>query len=108
MTGVPASTDMHFRNGSVAESYIASLLLQLVDEKTISLDDKLSEWLPDLPHADEVSLGNLVSMTSGYRDFVLIRSSSRSTKPSPIRRGPRTRSSPTPTSACRCFARIRS
>jgi CubicO group peptidase (beta-lactamase class C family) len=70
MTGVPASTDMHFRNGSVAESYIANLLLQLVDQKKISLDDKLSKWLPELPHADEVSLGNLISMTSGYRDFV--------------------------------------
>jgi CubicO group peptidase (beta-lactamase class C family) len=70
MTGVPASTDMHFRNGSVAESYIANLLLQLVDEKKISLDDKISTWLPDLPHADEVSLGNLISMTSGYHDFV--------------------------------------
>ena len=70
MTGVPASTDMHFRNGSVAESYIANLLLQLAEQKKISLDDKLSKWLPDLPHADEVSLRNLISMTSGYRDFV--------------------------------------
>lgn len=70
MTGVPASTDMHFRNGSVAESYIANVLLQLVDQKQISLDDKLSKWLPDLPHANEVSLGNLISMTSGYRNFV--------------------------------------
>ena len=70
MTGVPASTDMHFRNGSVAESYIANVLLQLVDQKQVSLDDKLSKWLPDLPHANEVSLGNLISLTSGYRDFV--------------------------------------
>ena len=69
MTGVPASTDMHFRNGSVAESYIANVLLQLVDQKQISLDDKLLKWLPDLPHANEVSLGNLISMTSGYRQL---------------------------------------
>ena len=40
MTGIPASTDMHFRNGSVAEFYIANLLLQMVDQKQISLDDK--------------------------------------------------------------------
>ena len=70
MSGVPATPDMHFRNGSVAESYIANLLLQLVEEKKVSLDDKISNWLPDLPHADEVSLRNLISMTSGYRDFV--------------------------------------
>ncbi len=70
MTGVPATPDMHFRNGSVAESYIANLMLQLVEEKKIRLDDKLSKWLPDLPHAAEVSLHDLISMTSGYRDFV--------------------------------------
>ncbi len=70
MSGVPVTPDMHFRNGSVAESYIANLLLQLVEEKKVSLDDKISTWLPELPHAAEVSLDNLISMTSGYRDFV--------------------------------------
>jgi CubicO group peptidase (beta-lactamase class C family) len=71
MTGVPATTDMHFRNGAVAISYVATLLLQLVDEKKMSLDDKLSKYLPDLPHADEVTIHQLAQMTSGYQDFVL-------------------------------------
>jgi CubicO group peptidase (beta-lactamase class C family) len=71
MTGVPATTDMHFRNGAVAISYVSTLLLQLVDEKKMSLDDKLSEYLPDLPHADEVTIHQLAQMTSGYQDFVL-------------------------------------
>jgi CubicO group peptidase (beta-lactamase class C family) len=70
MTGVQATTDMHFRNGSVAESYIANLMLQLVQEKKVNLDDKLAKWLPTLPHANEVSLRNLISMTAGYHDFV--------------------------------------
>ena len=88
MTGVPASTDMHFRNGSVAESYLANLLLQLVDEKKVSLDDKISKWLPDLPHADEVSLGNLISLTSGYRDFVPDPEFLKVNDTQPTRRGP--------------------
>ena len=71
MTGVPATTDMHFRNGAVAISYMSTLMLQLVDEKKMTLDDKLSMYLPDLPHADEVTLGQLAQMTSGYQDFVL-------------------------------------
>ena len=70
MTGVPATTDMHFRNGAVAISYVATLLLQLVDEGTVSLDDKLSTWLPDFPSADQVTLGQLAQMTSGYPDYV--------------------------------------
>lgn len=48
MTGVPATTDMHFRNGAVAISYVSTLLLMLVDEKKVTLDDKVSTWLPFL------------------------------------------------------------
>jgi CubicO group peptidase (beta-lactamase class C family) len=70
MTGVPATVDMHFRNGAVAISYVATVLLQLVDEGTVSLDDKLSTWLPEFPHAAEVTLGQLARMTSGYADYV--------------------------------------
>jgi len=71
MTGVPATTDMHFRNGAVAISYVSTLLLQLVDEKKVSLDDKISKWVPEIPHSDEVTLGQLSQMTSGYVDFVI-------------------------------------
>ncbi|WP_099021384.1 serine hydrolase domain-containing protein [Mycolicibacterium palauense] len=71
MTGVPATTDMHFRNGAVAISYVATLLLRLVDEGTVSLQDTLSTWLPDIPHSDRVTLGQLAQMTSGYADYVL-------------------------------------
>ena len=71
MTGVPATTDMHFRNGAVAISYVSTLLLQLVDEGKVSLDDKLSKWLPDMPNADRVTLGQLAQMTSGYVDYVI-------------------------------------
>jgi len=71
MTGVPATPQMHFRNGAVAISYVSTLLLRLVDEKKLSLDDKLSKWLPDFPHADQVTLGQLAHMTSGYPDYVL-------------------------------------
>lgn len=48
MTGVPATTDMHFRNGAVAISFVATLLLQLADEGIVSLDDKVSEYLSTL------------------------------------------------------------
>jgi len=71
MTGVPASTNMHFRNGAVAISYVSTLLLKLVDEHKVSLDDKLSKFLPEIPHADRVTLGQMAQMTSGYADYVI-------------------------------------
>src|SRR5436190_2761236 len=70
MTGEPATPDMHFRNGNVAFAYLTTLLLQLVDEKKITLDDKLEKWLPDLPSAERISLRMLANMTSGYADYV--------------------------------------
>ena len=71
MTGVPATTGMHFRNGAVAISYVSTLLLKLVDEKKVSLDDKLSKFLPEIPHAERVTLGQMAQMTSGYVDYVI-------------------------------------
>lgn len=71
MTGVPATANMHFRNGAVAISYVSTLLLKLVDEQKVRLDDKLSEYLPEIPHADRVTLGQLAQMTSGYVDYVI-------------------------------------
>ena len=70
MTGVPATADMRFRNGAVAFSYMATLLLQFVDQKRISLDDPLAKWEPNLPAADQITLRMLASMTSGYFDYV--------------------------------------
>jgi CubicO group peptidase (beta-lactamase class C family) len=71
MSGVPATTKMHFRNGAVAISYISTLLLRLVDDGKVKLDDKLSKWLPHLRDADRVALGMLAAMTAGYHDFEL-------------------------------------
>lgn len=70
MTGVPATADMHFRNGAVAISYLGTVLLQLVDEGKVSLDDTIDKWLPKAPASDKVTLRMLITCTSGYPDFV--------------------------------------
>jgi len=69
MTGVPATTAMHFRNGAVAFSYLGTLLMQFVDEHKIKLDDTIERWMPDLPEANKVTLKMLANQTSGYPDF---------------------------------------
>ncbi|MGW6978278.1 serine hydrolase domain-containing protein [Streptomyces sp. NPDC054932] len=70
MTGVPATADMHFRAGSVAIVYMGIALLQLVEDGKAGLDDPIARWLPDAPHADEITLRMLGSSTSGLRDYV--------------------------------------
>jgi CubicO group peptidase (beta-lactamase class C family) len=61
---------MHFRNGAIAFSYMSTLLLQDVDRKKTTLDTKLSQYFPDIPNANRITLRNLAQMTSGYADYV--------------------------------------
>lgn len=70
MTGVPATSNMHFRNGALAFTYMATLLLEFVDQKKVTLETKLSAYFPDLPNAGLITLRNLAQMTSGYADYV--------------------------------------
>ena len=73
MTGVAATTDMRFRNGAVAISYMTTLLLRFVDRGLVRLDDPIAPWvteLPDLPDTDRVTLRMLANMTAGYPDYV--------------------------------------
>jgi CubicO group peptidase (beta-lactamase class C family) len=70
MTGVPATPKMHFRNGALAFTYMATLLLEFVDQKKVTLETKLCTYFPTLPHAGRITLRNLAQMTSGYADYV--------------------------------------
>jgi D-alanyl-D-alanine carboxypeptidase len=70
IAGVPASRRMHFRIGAMAIPYLINVLLQLQDQGRLSLDDPVSNWLPDLPNADRVTLRMLASNTSGYPDWI--------------------------------------
>jgi CubicO group peptidase (beta-lactamase class C family) len=70
MAGVPATAAMHFRNGAMAFTYMATLLLEMVDRKKVTLDTKLATYFPELPNAQKITLKNLANMTSGYGDYV--------------------------------------
>ena len=72
MTTVPATTDMHYRIGGIAETFMSTLLLMLVEQGHISLDDKISRWFPHLLAADQVTVRMLVANTAGYIDYVRV------------------------------------
>ena len=69
MTGVPATTAMHFRNGAVAFEYLSTLLMEFVDEHKVTLNDTIDRWMPALPEAGKVTLKMLANQTTGYPDF---------------------------------------
>ena len=64
-----ATTDMRYSIGSISKQFTAAAILMLQEEGRLSLDDKVVRWLPELTRAGDVTVRQLLSMTSGYQDF---------------------------------------
>jgi D-alanyl-D-alanine carboxypeptidase len=60
---------MRYSIGSISKQFTSTALLMLAEEGKVSLDDKVVRWLPDLTRAKDVTIRQLLSMTSGYQDF---------------------------------------
>jgi CubicO group peptidase (beta-lactamase class C family) len=66
---LPATPQMRYSIGSISKQFTAAAILLLQEQHKLSLDDKVSRWLPNLTRANEVSIRQLLSHTSGYQDF---------------------------------------
>jgi D-alanyl-D-alanine carboxypeptidase len=66
---VNVAVDTPFVAGSITKTFIATTIMSLQDEGALSIDDHLSKWLPDYPNADQITLRQLLSHTSGLFDF---------------------------------------
>jgi D-alanyl-D-alanine carboxypeptidase len=65
----PAKTDMPYSIGSVSKQFTATAILLLQEQGKLSLDDKVAKFIPDLTRANEISIRQLLSHTSGYQDY---------------------------------------
>ena len=71
--GTPMQTGDRLEIGSNTKSFVIVLLLQLQEQGVLSLDDPLSQWLPDwaekIPNGDQMTLRQLAQHTSGIWDY---------------------------------------
>jgi len=65
----PARPEMHYSIGSVSKQFLAAAILILVEDGKLSLDDPVTRYLPGLTRANEVTIRELLSHTSGYQDY---------------------------------------
>ncbi|MDX6283434.1 MAG: D-alanyl-D-alanine carboxypeptidase [Kribbellaceae bacterium] len=60
-----------FRAGSITKTFVATVLLQLVDEGWVRLEDPVEKWLPGVvPNGQNITLRQLLNHTSGLYDYV--------------------------------------
>jgi D-alanyl-D-alanine carboxypeptidase len=67
-TGEQRDLDDQFRIASVTKTFIATAILQLVEEGKLSKSDKLAKWYPEFPNAEKITIEHLLRMQSGIVD----------------------------------------
>ena len=65
----PATPAMRYSIGSISKQFTAAAMLLLQEQGKLSLDDKVGKFIPDLTRANEVTIRQLLSHTSGYQDY---------------------------------------
>jgi D-alanyl-D-alanine carboxypeptidase len=65
----PATSAMRYSIGSISKQFTATAILLLQEQGKLSLDDKVAKYIPDLTRANEVTIRQLLSHTSGYQDY---------------------------------------
>jgi D-alanyl-D-alanine carboxypeptidase len=64
-----AEPGMAYPIGSVSKQFTATAVLLLQQQGKLSIDDPVAKYFPELTRAKDVTLRNLMTMTSGYEDF---------------------------------------
>ncbi|MCX8534180.1 serine hydrolase domain-containing protein [Chryseobacterium luquanense] len=59
-----------YRVGSITKIFTSIVIFQLIEEGKLKLDNKLSKFYPSIKYADEITIGNLLSHTSGIYDYL--------------------------------------
>ena len=68
-TKAPYKIDDYGRIASISKTFTATAILQLVDQKKLSLDDKLESFVPGIVNGAKISIRDLLDMRSGLYDF---------------------------------------
>jgi D-alanyl-D-alanine carboxypeptidase len=67
--GSGVNADTRYAVGSISKQFTAAAILLLQEQGKLSLDDKVSLYFPDLTRANEITVRELLSHTSGYEDY---------------------------------------
>jgi D-alanyl-D-alanine carboxypeptidase len=67
-TGRVSDVSTRYAVGSISKQFTAAIVLLLQEAGKLSLEDRVSKYFPELTRANEISIRQLLSHTSGYED----------------------------------------
>ena len=66
---IPATEKTKYRIGSISKMFTATMIFQLIDEGEISLGTTLDSYFPQVPNAQNITIGDMLSHRSGIHNF---------------------------------------
>ncbi|MCH8318574.1 MAG: beta-lactamase family protein [Bacteroidetes bacterium] len=66
---IKATEKTKYRIGSVSKIFTATIIMQLVDEKKLSLVTTIDQYFPNLPNANKITIEQLLRHRSGLHNF---------------------------------------
>lgn len=63
-------TDTKLKIGSITKTFTAVMIMQLIEEKKLSLDTKLSTFYPKIINADKIAIHHLLHHRTGIPDYL--------------------------------------
>ena len=70
--GIAPDAQTRYPIGSNTKQFTAAAILLLQDEGKLDIEAPLSRYLPEIPHAHDVRLRNLLTHSGGYAEFTEI------------------------------------
>lgn len=64
-----ANMNTQYRVGSISKTFTAVLMMKAIEEKKLSLDKKLSDFYPQIPNADKITIENLLQHRTGIHSL---------------------------------------
>ncbi|MCA9862006.1 MAG: beta-lactamase family protein [Thermomicrobiales bacterium] len=71
-TGAPVTLDDHVRIASNTKTFVATVVLQLVDEGLVGLDDPIEAYVPGIPNGPAITVRQVLGMSAGIADFIAV------------------------------------
>ena len=65
----PATATIAYPVGSISKQFTATAILLLQQDGKLKLDDPVAKFFPQLTRANDITLRNLLTHTSGYQDY---------------------------------------
>jgi D-alanyl-D-alanine carboxypeptidase len=66
---IPLEINTHYPIQSTTKMFLSIITLQLVEEKKLTLESPIGQWLDGLPNSENVTIRHLLQHTSGYNNY---------------------------------------